>query len=134
MEAEQTEPIEEEPFDSSVSQTMRTVYGNFSYAGIIALIERSASAPGIPAIAEVLPGYEASSFVGLLMPAGVPAEIPRRFAAETNRSLQEADIRKRLQELGALPVGSTPEEFSAFLRKDIERWRQVVAKAGIVID
>ena len=98
------------------------------------MLFRSASAPGIPAIAEVLPGYEASSFVGLLMPAGVPAEIPRRFAAETNRSLQEADIRKRLQELGALPVGSTPEEFSAFLRKDIERWRQVVAKAGIVID
>src|SRR5688500_7493170 len=45
IEAEQTEPIEEDPLDSSVSQTMRIVYGNFSYEGIIALIERSASAP-----------------------------------------------------------------------------------------
>lgn len=96
--------------------------------------ERSPSAPNIPAIAEVLPGYEASSFVGLLMPAGAPGDIARRFASETNRALQEPEVRKRLQELGANPVGSTPEDFAAFIRKDIERWRQVVAKAKIVID
>ena len=75
-----------------------------------------------------------SSDLGLLMPAGVTAEIPRRFAAEANRALQEPDIRKRLQELGAVAVGSTPDEFSAFLKKDIERWKQVVAKAKIVIE
>ena len=87
-----------------------------------------------PAIAEVLPGYEANSFVGLLMPAGAPIDIARKFAAESRRVLHEPDVKKKLDELGANAVGSTPEEFAAFVKKDLERWRQVVTKAGIVLE
>ena len=120
-------------FDNLSAALPLTQQGKIRGLGVTSTT-RSSSAPNIPAIAEVLPGYEASSFVGLFMPANVPGDIPRRFAADTRRALQEPDVRKRLQELGANAEGSTPDEFSAFLRKDIERWRQVVAKAGIVIE
>ncbi|MSQ51931.1 MAG: tripartite tricarboxylate transporter substrate binding protein [Betaproteobacteria bacterium] len=120
-------------FDNIAAAWPLAQQGKIRALGVTGL-ERSPGAPNLPAIAEVLPGYEANSFVGLLMPAGVQGDIPRRFAAETRRALQEPDIAKRMQELSAMPVGSTPDEFSAFIRKDIERWRQVVAKAGIVIE
>ncbi|OGA04906.1 MAG: hypothetical protein A3H35_12230 [Betaproteobacteria bacterium RIFCSPLOWO2_02_FULL_62_17] len=120
-------------FDNIASAWPLVQQGRIRALGVTGL-ERAPGAPNLPAIAEVLPGYEANSFVGLFMPAGVPADIPRRFAVETRRALQEPDVAKRMQELSATPVGSAPEEFSAFIRKDIERWRQVVAKAGIVIN
>lgn len=120
-------------FDNLSSSLPLVQQGKLHGLGVTGL-ERSSAAPDIPAITEVLKGYEANSFVGLFMPAGVPADIPRSFAAETRRVLQEQDLRKRFQELGAAPVGSSPEEFSGFVQKDIERWRQVVAKAGIKLD
>jgi len=96
--------------------------------------ERSPTAPDVPAIAEVLPGFEANSFVGLLMPAGAPSDIVRKFSSETRRVVLEPDFKQKLQELGATAVGSTPEDFAAFIRKDTDRWRQVVKSAGIVIN
>jgi tripartite-type tricarboxylate transporter receptor subunit TctC len=120
-------------FDNLSSSLPFVKQGKLRALGVTGL-ERTPAAPDVPAITEVLPGYEANSFVGLFMPAGVAADIPKAFAAESRRVMQQPDLRKRFDELGATPVGNTPEEFGAFVKKDIERWRQVVAKAGIKLD
>ena len=96
-------------------------------------LKRSSAAPDVPAIAEVLPGFEADSWVGLLMPARVPADIVNKFATETRRILSDPEFEKKLAELGSAPGGDTPEEFSAFIKKDTDRWRKVVKAAGIVM-
>jgi tripartite-type tricarboxylate transporter receptor subunit TctC len=106
--------------------------GKLRALGVTSL-KRSPAAPDVPAIAEVLPGYEADSWVGLLMPAGVPAEIVNKFAAETRRVLSEPEFTKKLAELGSAPGGDTPEEFATFIKKDTDRWRKVVMAAGIVM-
>ena len=95
--------------------------------------KRSPAAPDLPAIAEFLPGYEADSWVGLLMPAGAPADIVEKFSAETRRLVQEPEFSKKSQELGAASAGDTPEAFAAFIKRDTDRWRQVAKAAGIVI-
>lgn len=120
-------------FDNMASSWPLVQQGKLRGLGVTGL-ERSPVAPNVPAITEVLPGYEANSFVGLFMAAGTPIDIARKWAAETRRIGSEPDYRQKFQELGATPVGNTPEEFSAFVRKDIERWRQVVAKAGIKVE
>src|SRR6185503_15684172 len=78
--------------------------------------KRAGGVPDIPTIAEAgLPGYEAVQWFGLLAPAATPREIVSRLHAETVRALQSAEVKNRLSADGADPVGSTPEEFAAFL-------------------
>ena len=95
--------------------------------------KRSPAAPDVPAIAEVLPGYEADSWVGLLMPAGAPAELVKKVADETRRVVLEPEFTRKLQELGSAPGGDAPEEFADFIKQDTDRWRKVVQAAGIVM-
>jgi tripartite-type tricarboxylate transporter receptor subunit TctC len=94
--------------------------------------KRAGGVPDIPTIAEAgLPGYEAVQWFGLLAPAATPREIVSRLHAETVRALQAADVRSRLSADGADPVGSTPEEFAAFIRSETAKWAKVVKQAGI---
>jgi tripartite-type tricarboxylate transporter receptor subunit TctC len=94
--------------------------------------KRAGGVPDIPTIAEAgLPGYEAVQWFGLLAPAATPREIVSRLHAETVRALQAADVKSRLSADGADPVGSTPEEFAAFLRSETAKWAKVVKQAGI---
>ena len=94
--------------------------------------KRAGGVPDIPTIAEAgLPGYEAVQWFGLLAPVATPREIVSRLHAETVRALQAADVRNRLSADGADPVGSTPEEFAAFIRSETAKWAKVVKQAGI---
>ena len=94
--------------------------------------KRAAGAPDIPTIAEAgVPGYEATQWFGVLAPAGTPREIVARLHAEIGRVLQAPDVRERLAGDGADPVGSTPDEFAAFLRSETAKWAKVVRNAGI---
>jgi len=120
-------------FDNMTTVFPHVQSGKLRALGVAGL-ERSSAAPSVPAIAETLPGFEANSYVGLLMPAGSPAAIVRQFADETRRVVNQPDVRQKLQELGATPVGSSPEEFAEFLKTDTERWRQVVKSAGIKLE
>ena len=119
-------------FDNMTSGLPLAQSGKLRALGVTSL-KRSPAAPDVPAIAEVLPGFEANSWVGLLMPARVPADIVNKFSAETRRILSEPEFKKKLAELGSAPGGDTPEEFSAFIKKDTDRWRKVVKAAGIVM-
>ena len=94
--------------------------------------KRSGLLPEVPTAAEAgVPGYDAQSWFGLVAPAGTPREVVQRLHAEVTRVLAVAEVRARIQGIGMEPVGDTPEQFSAHIRSEIERWGRVVRAAGV---
>jgi tripartite-type tricarboxylate transporter receptor subunit TctC len=91
----------------------------------------SAILPGLATIAEAVPGYEASSWLGILAPAATPRPIVERLNAAINKGLDDPTIRKRLADLGVERVGGTPEEFRAYLRAKVEETDRVAKAAGL---
>jgi tripartite-type tricarboxylate transporter receptor subunit TctC len=100
----------------------------------VASAERNAALPNVPAIAEQLPGFEATAWVGIFAPAKTPAEVTTKIQMESKRIMQQPDIAKRMAELGATPVASPPAEFAAFVQKDTAKWRDLVNTAKIKIE
>jgi tripartite-type tricarboxylate transporter receptor subunit TctC len=97
--------------------------------------KRAAGAPEIPTIAEAgVPGYEATQWFGVLAPAGTPGDVVNLIQSGISRVLQQPDMKTRLSTDGADPVGSTPEEFAAFIRSETAKWAKVVKVAGVRID
>jgi tripartite-type tricarboxylate transporter receptor subunit TctC len=92
--------------------------------------KRLTAMPEIPAIAETVPGYEADAFQAMLAPAGVPREIVRQLAVDIADILKLPDIRERIMADGAEPIGSTPEAFAAFLKRETTKWGKVVKDSG----
>lgn len=98
----------------------------------VASAKRSAAAPDLPTVAEQgLPGFEAVSWYALMAPAGTPTEIVEKIAAESARALKDPAVRERLQGLGANPVGNTPAELLAMLKRENAYWGDFIRKAGI---
>ena len=97
---------------------------------------RSAAVPELPTIAEAGPlkGFEASSWFGLLAPAGTPADIVNRIQQETTKALQSAALKERLLSQGAIPGGQTPAEFAKFIAAETTKWAQVVKASGAKVD
>lgn len=93
--------------------------------------QRDPLAPGVPAIAETLPGYDATSWAGLLAPAKTPPAIVAKLSASVQRAIKMPDVIEKFKAQGATPVGDSPEQFAKFLKNDIAKWRGVVEKAGI---
>jgi len=97
--------------------------------------KRLASLPDIPTIAEGgLPGYEITAWHGMIAPAHTPATILSRLNAAVVSALADTEIRKRFAVMGAEPIGSTPEAFTAFLNEDIERLGKLIRAANIKAD
>ena len=97
----------------------------------VSTVKRSAAVPEIPTIAEGgLPGYEASTWYALLAPAGTPNDIITRLNSELVKGLRSDDMKKRIAAEGGDIVGSTPEELTAVIKRDIEKWTKVVAESG----
>lgn len=94
--------------------------------------KRAAGAPQIPTIAEAgVPDYEAVQWFGVLAPAGTPRDIVTRLHKEVVRTVQTPDIRQKLMNDGADPVGSSPEEFARFIRAETAKWAKVASEIGI---
>jgi tripartite-type tricarboxylate transporter receptor subunit TctC len=94
--------------------------------------KRSTAAPDIPTIAEAgVPGYDSGAWFGLLAPAGTPRAIVEKLSVETARILKLPDISKRISELGAEPVGSTPAQFTALIKDEITKWAKVIKDANV---
>ena len=89
--------------------------------------------PRVPTMAQAgYAGLEVTApWVGMLVPAGTPAPVVNRLADEIRKSLAKPDIRAKMKEQGAVIVGDTPAEFAAFLKKDQERWAQVIKASGV---
>ena len=89
--------------------------------------------PGVPTMKDV--GYpelvQTAPWVGLLAPAGTPVSIVNRLSEEMRKSLARPETRERMKSQGAIIIGDTPAEFAAFLRKDSERWAQVIKASGV---
>ena len=99
---------------------------------------RSAALPDVPTIEEVggpmLKGYEASSWFGLLAPAGTRADIVNRVQQETAKALASPALKERLQAQGAIPSGNTPADFTRHIAAETAKWAQVVKAAGAKVD
>ena len=91
---------------------------------------RSAMLPNVPAIAETIRDFDAAAWVMLFAPAGTPATIVERMAQECARSLQVAEVRAKLADIGATVVGSTPAQTAAFHRKELEKFKRAVEISG----
>ncbi len=96
--------------------------------------KRSAAVPELPAIAETVPGYEASGWYGALAPAATPRDIINRLNAEMNRVMRLPDVMQRLAGDGVEAVGATPEQFAGYLRREIAKWGKVVRASGAKAD
>ena len=95
---------------------------------------RSAAAPDLPTVAESIPGFEVNNWIGLLAPAGTPAEIVRIWNGQVNKIMQGADLKQRLLTEGARFAPNTPEQFGAFIKDEIAKWAPVVKASGARVD
>jgi tripartite-type tricarboxylate transporter receptor subunit TctC len=97
--------------------------------------KRALGMPDLPTMAEAgIAGYSATSWNGMLTPAGVPAPIVKRLNDEFNRIISEPEIRKRMLDNGYEPIGGAPEKFGAHIRAEIEKWAPVVKATGVRVD
>ena len=96
--------------------------------------EHEPSLPGVPTVGETVKGYEATAWFGIGMPKGTPKEIIDKLNKEVNEILAEPEMRKRLAELGAVPIVATPEEFGKILEEETAKWEKVVKFAGIKVE
>jgi tripartite-type tricarboxylate transporter receptor subunit TctC len=97
--------------------------------------QRSPALPDVPTVAEEgLADFDMTTWYGLLAPAGTPRPIIARLNSELVQSMQAPDLKERLAGMGTEPLTSTPEEFGAYLNREIAKWADVVRKAGLKAD
>jgi len=96
--------------------------------------QRTASAPNVPTVGETLPGYEATGWQGLFAPAGTPRATLDAISGEVNQVWNSPDVIKALQAVGAEPVTTTPDEFTAYTKTERAKWGEVVKAAGVKIE
>jgi tripartite-type tricarboxylate transporter receptor subunit TctC len=92
---------------------------------------RSEALPDVPAVAEFVPGYEASTWYGVGAPKNTPVEIVEKLNKEINAALADPKLKARLADIGAEPMSMTPAEFAKFVFEETEKWGKVVKFAGI---
>jgi tripartite-type tricarboxylate transporter receptor subunit TctC len=92
---------------------------------------RAAVLPDVPAVAEVLPGYEASIYVGITAPRGTPNDVITTLSASINQALNDPGIKKRIADLGDMTLATSPAEFGKLVLDETDKWRKVIQKANI---
>jgi len=101
----------------------------------VSSLKRNAALPTVPSIAEAaIPGFEAIEWNGVVVPAGTPPAVIAQLHQAFVKVLSMPDVKERILGLGADPVGSSPEEFAAFIRKEIATWSKVIKEVGIKIE
>ncbi len=95
---------------------------------------RTPLAPGIPVFAENVPGFDAVGMFGLIAAGGTPRELVNRIYADVAAAVRTPDLNERMLQFGMDPVASTPEQFDAFVRREIEKWAPVVKSTGATAD
>jgi tripartite-type tricarboxylate transporter receptor subunit TctC len=94
--------------------------------------ERFPTLPAVPAVAESgLKGFDGGSWQGIVMPAGSPRDIVNKASQDLTKMLRSQDAREKVLAMGGITLGNSPEEFSVFVRAEMEKWAKVVKAAGI---
>lgn len=97
----------------------------------ISSLKRSPNFPEIPAVAETVPGFELSSWYGMMAPAGTPRAIVNRLQQEVAAAVKKPDVIEWMKQNGLDPVGSTPEEHAAYIRAEMAKWAKALRDAKI---
>ena len=96
---------------------------------------RSVAFPDLPTIAEAgVPGYDATTWTGIVAPAGVPKAIVAKLNAEINTALATPSLKEKLTGIGSEPVIGTPAQFGEFIRKENAKWAEVIKRSGAKLD
>ena len=96
--------------------------------------KRSALAPDMPTVAEVLPGFESVTWFGLYGPKAMPADVTAKVNQATNAALADPDVKERFARLGAEPAGGTPQAFAAMVKADHTKWKKIIADRKISVE
>jgi tripartite-type tricarboxylate transporter receptor subunit TctC len=101
----------------------------------VSTLERLPTLPEVPTLDESgMPGFDGGSWQGVVMPAGAPREIVNGLSAELGKILKAQDMRDRILGMGGIPVSNTPEQFTAFMKAESEKWAQVARAANVKIE
>jgi len=117
-------------FDAGTSSLPQVRGGKLRVLGVTSA-QRASGTPDIPAIAETVPGYDASFWFAIVAPAGTPRPIVERLSAEINDILKQPALRDRYKGNGVELGGSTPEELMARMKADLPRWTEIQKQAGV---
>jgi len=96
--------------------------------------QRTPLAPGVPAIAEVLPGYESTTWFGLFGPQGLRPELVSRINTAANQALKDPEVAEKLQRLGIEALGGTPAQFTTMLASESAKWKKIINERKISLD
>ena len=96
--------------------------------------QRSDALPGVPTVAETVPGYEASAFFGMSVPRGTPADVIDQLNHEINGALADAAIKAKLAELGGILTPGSPAEFGRTIAQETDKWAKVIKSGGVTLE
>jgi tripartite-type tricarboxylate transporter receptor subunit TctC len=117
---------------SNMLPAMPHVRAGRLYALAVTSVQRSSAAPEVPTVAESgFPGFETTSWHGVVVPAGTPTPIVRRLYEALKKITQQADVKDRFAADGTLVIGSTPEEYAAIVKSESAKWARIIKAAGI---
>ncbi len=100
----------------------------------VTTLKRAPSMPNLPTVDETLKGFESDNWYGMFFPAKTPAAIITRYHAEMTKVLTDADVRKLMENQGAAPLGSSPEEMTAYLQREIDKYAKLIKASGAQAD
>jgi tripartite-type tricarboxylate transporter receptor subunit TctC len=120
-------------FDSLPTGMPHVREGRLRALGVTSL-KATPLAPGVPAIADVLPGYESNTWFGLFGPKGLPPEVVSRVNTAANQALQDPEVMDKLQRFGIEPVGGTPAQFNTMLASESAKWKKIITERKITLD
>jgi tripartite-type tricarboxylate transporter receptor subunit TctC len=120
-------------FDSLVTGMPHVKDGKLRALAVTTL-QRTALAPGLPTVAESLPGFESITWFGLYGPKALPAELTAKINQAVNAALVDADVKERFARLGAEPTGGTPQAFAAMVKSDTAKWKKIIAERKISVE
>jgi tripartite-type tricarboxylate transporter receptor subunit TctC len=120
---------------ATIPSAINHIHGGKLRPLAVTSLKRSGGLPEIPTIAESgFPGFDASSWFGLVGPGGLPREIALRIQGDVAQALKEPALREKFIQQGADPVGNTPEQFGAYMRAETAKWAKIVASSGAKVD